>query len=104
MQWRRQHAAARRWVGGPKCEAAQLIGLEKLDVAHVIDSCTAGIGGDCLCAGALNAEIEWLLAVGSIPRGHVPTYQQRKIICPKPFLHERKVNSFFGEDLRFNVG
>src|SRR2546421_131249 len=102
MQGRRKDAAARDRVSRAKGEAAQLIRLEELDVAQVID--WANIGPEGLGGRAGNAQIEGLLAIGAVASGNIAADEERKVIRAQPGLHHGDIHAFLGKNLRLDTG
>ncbi|TMC48544.1 MAG: hypothetical protein E6J26_10635 [Chloroflexi bacterium] len=86
MQELRQHAAARPRRSVAKGKAADLIGLEELDVRDVVEF--AG-GAQRLHASSGDAEVERLLGVGSIARSDVAADDDGEIVLHEVLLDER---------------
>src|SRR5207245_6977614 len=82
-----QDAAARLDVGGAVSVAAQIIGLEILQVGDVIDF--AGVGNRA--RAARDAQVIWLLFVSYIAPRDVPADDQGEIACGEIGLKGRQV-------------
>src|SRR5207247_5180689 len=102
VQYLGQYASARNRGGTAHRQPPNLICLEQLEEANVVDF--AGVRAECLRVAPGDFQIVRLLFVSVIARRDVAADDQGQVVGAKKILEGRQIHAFFDEDLLFDRG
>src|SRR5207247_7982315 len=102
VQYLGQYASARNRGGTAHRQPPNLICLEQLEEANVVDF--AGVRAECLRVAPGDFQIVRLLFVSVIARRDVAADDQGQVVGAKKILEGRQVHAFLDENLLFDRG